>query len=125
MDLQNFGVSVYLIQVIFGAVDIPAKLIAFFVICYFGRRITQALTLILAGLSIVGNIFVPQGVPQPMCVLRQWSLTLSRLGPHLSPATSNVRFSKVKGRSQVVPRGGVNDGVHGKGMKHTANSLFT
>nr|XP_056708558.1 solute carrier family 22 member 6-B-like [Euleptes europaea] len=60
MDLQNFGVSIYLIQVIFGAVDIPAKLIAFFVICYFGRRITQALTLILAGFSIVANIFVSQ-----------------------------------------------------------------
>ncbi|XP_067328516.1 solute carrier family 22 member 6-A-like [Anolis sagrei] len=60
MDLQNFGVSVYLIQVIFGAVDIPAKLIAFFIICYFGRRISQALSLILAGLSMVGNLFVPQ-----------------------------------------------------------------
>ncbi|XP_048362937.1 solute carrier family 22 member 6-B-like [Sphaerodactylus townsendi] len=60
MDLQNFGVSIYLIQVIFGAVDIPAKLIAFFVICYFGRRITQALSLILAGFSIVANIFVSQ-----------------------------------------------------------------
>ncbi|XP_077185172.1 solute carrier family 22 member 6-A-like [Paroedura picta] len=60
MDLQNFGVSIYLIQVIFGAVDIPAKLIAFLVICYFGRRITQALSLILAGFSIVANIFVSQ-----------------------------------------------------------------
>ncbi|XP_042296068.1 solute carrier family 22 member 6-like isoform X1 [Sceloporus undulatus] len=60
MDLQNFGVSVYLIQVVFGAVDIPAKLIAFLVICSFGRRVAQALSLILAGLSIVGNIFVPQ-----------------------------------------------------------------
>ncbi|XP_063002163.1 solute carrier family 22 member 6-A-like [Elgaria multicarinata webbii] len=59
MDLQNFGVSVYLIQVIFGAVDIPAKLIAYIVISYFGRRITQALALILAGLSIASNIFVP------------------------------------------------------------------
>ncbi|XP_029141435.1 uncharacterized protein LOC107294373 [Protobothrops mucrosquamatus] len=58
MDLQNFGVSVYLIQVIFGAVDIPAKLVAFLVICYSGRRIAQALSLILAGLSIAGNIFV-------------------------------------------------------------------
>ncbi|XP_063173135.1 solute carrier family 22 member 6-A-like [Candoia aspera] len=58
MDLQNFGVSIYLIQVIFGAVDIPAKLVAFLVICYLGRRITQALSLILAGLSIAGNIFV-------------------------------------------------------------------
>uniref|UniRef100_A0A8D0E6A7 Major facilitator superfamily (MFS) profile domain-containing protein n=1 Tax=Salvator merianae TaxID=96440 RepID=A0A8D0E6A7_SALMN len=60
MDLQNFGVDVYLIQVIFGAVDIPAKLIAFIVICYCGRRITQALSLILAGLAIAANIFVPQ-----------------------------------------------------------------
>uniref|UniRef100_A0A8C5S2F9 Major facilitator superfamily (MFS) profile domain-containing protein n=1 Tax=Laticauda laticaudata TaxID=8630 RepID=A0A8C5S2F9_LATLA len=58
MDLQNFGVSVYLIQVIFGAVDIPAKLVAFLVISYSGRRIAQALSLILAGLSIAGNIFV-------------------------------------------------------------------
>ncbi|XP_026546027.1 solute carrier family 22 member 6-B-like [Notechis scutatus] len=58
MDLQNFGVSVYLIQVIFGAVDIPAKLVAFLVISYSGRRIAQALSLILAGLSIGGNIFV-------------------------------------------------------------------
>uniref|UniRef100_A0A8D2KV04 Major facilitator superfamily (MFS) profile domain-containing protein n=1 Tax=Varanus komodoensis TaxID=61221 RepID=A0A8D2KV04_VARKO len=60
MDLQNFGVSVYLIQVIFGVVDIPAKLIAYGVISYFGRRITQALALILAGLSVASNIFVPQ-----------------------------------------------------------------
>ncbi|ETE68732.1 Solute carrier family 22 member 6-B, partial [Ophiophagus hannah] len=61
MDLQNFGVSVYLIQVIFGAIDIPAKLVAFLVISYSGRRIAQALSLILAGLSIAGNIFVSHG----------------------------------------------------------------
>lgn len=61
MDLQNFGVNVYLIQVIFGAVDIPAKLVVFLVICYSGRRIAQALSLILAGLSIAGNIFVSHG----------------------------------------------------------------
>ncbi|XP_066466469.1 solute carrier family 22 member 6-B-like [Tiliqua scincoides] len=60
MDLQNFGLSIFLIQVIFGAIDIPAKLIAFVAICYLGRCITQAATLILAGLSIAANIFVPQ-----------------------------------------------------------------
>uniref|UniRef100_A0A8C8R5Z1 Major facilitator superfamily (MFS) profile domain-containing protein n=1 Tax=Pelusios castaneus TaxID=367368 RepID=A0A8C8R5Z1_9SAUR len=61
MDLQNFGVSIYLIQVIYGAVDIPAKLIGFFVISFIGRRVTQASALILAGLAILSNIFVPQG----------------------------------------------------------------
>ncbi|KAL7978261.1 hypothetical protein Chor_014800 [Crotalus horridus] len=59
--ITNFGVSIYLIQVIFGAVDIPAKLVAFLVICYSGRRMAQALSLILAGLSIAGNIFVSRG----------------------------------------------------------------
>ncbi|XP_067400547.1 solute carrier family 22 member 6-B-like [Emydura macquarii macquarii] len=60
MDLQNFGVSIYLIQVIYGAVDIPAKLIGFFMISFIGRRVTQASALILAGLAILSNIFVPQ-----------------------------------------------------------------
>ncbi|KAJ6654226.1 hypothetical protein lerEdw1_007323 [Lerista edwardsae] len=60
MDLQNFGLSIFLVQVIFGAVDIPAKLAAFVAICYLGRCITQAGSLILAGLSIAANIFVPQ-----------------------------------------------------------------
>uniref|UniRef100_A0A8C3XQT4 Major facilitator superfamily (MFS) profile domain-containing protein n=1 Tax=Chelydra serpentina TaxID=8475 RepID=A0A8C3XQT4_CHESE len=61
MDLQNFGVSIYLIQVVYGAVDIPAKLIGFFMISFIGRRVTQASALILAGLAILANIFVPQG----------------------------------------------------------------
>ncbi|CAM4577933.1 unnamed protein product [Lepidochelys olivacea] len=60
MDLQNFGVSIYLIQVVYGAVDIPAKLIGFFMISFIGRRVTQASALILAGLAILANIFVPQ-----------------------------------------------------------------
>ncbi|KAM4617144.1 solute carrier family 22 member 6-B-like [Discoglossus pictus] len=60
MDLQNFGVSIYLIQVIFGVVDIPAKFFSYFVITYIGRRVLQAATLILAGVAILINIFLPQ-----------------------------------------------------------------
>ncbi|XP_069501097.1 solute carrier family 22 member 6-A-like [Ambystoma mexicanum] len=59
MDLQNFGVSVYLIQVIFGAVDIPAKLMSTIAMSYIGRRITQAASLTLAGTAIIANIFIP------------------------------------------------------------------
>ncbi|XP_029467965.1 solute carrier family 22 member 6-B-like isoform X2 [Rhinatrema bivittatum] len=59
MDLQGFGVSIYLIQVVFGAVDIPAKFISVLVMTYIGRRVTQAGSLILAGLAILANIFVP------------------------------------------------------------------
>ncbi|XP_060107673.1 solute carrier family 22 member 6-A-like isoform X4 [Heteronotia binoei] len=59
MDLQNFGFSIYLIQVAFGSIDIPAKLIAAIGMNYIGRRTTQALSVILAGLAILANIFVP------------------------------------------------------------------
>lgn len=59
MDLQNFGFSIYLIQVIFGAVDIPAKLISTIAMSYIGRRITQTTSLLLAGTMILANIFVP------------------------------------------------------------------
>ncbi|KAG2460022.1 solute carrier family 22 member 6 [Polypterus senegalus] len=60
MDLQKFGVSIYLIQLIFGAVDIPAKLISTVTMSYIGRRVTQSASLVLAGVTIVINIFIPQ-----------------------------------------------------------------
>ncbi|XP_061461744.1 solute carrier family 22 member 6-A-like isoform X2 [Rhineura floridana] len=59
MDLQNFGVSIYLIQVIFGAVDFPAKVIVTITMSYIGRRVSLAAFLILAGFIIIINIFVP------------------------------------------------------------------
>nr|XP_033811625.1 solute carrier family 22 member 6-A-like isoform X2 [Geotrypetes seraphini] len=59
MDLQGFGVNIYLIQVIFGAVDIPAKFASLLMMSYIGRRVTQAGFLILAGLAILINVFVP------------------------------------------------------------------
>ncbi|XP_057281356.1 solute carrier family 22 member 6-A-like [Pezoporus wallicus] len=59
MDLQNFGVSIYLIQVIFGAVDFPAKVVVTISLSYVGRRLSLAVALFLAGLAIIANIFVP------------------------------------------------------------------
>ncbi|NXE57733.1 S226A protein, partial [Casuarius casuarius] len=60
MDLQNFAFNIYVIQLVFGAVDIPAKMVSILTITFVGRRFTQALALILAGLAILANIFVPQ-----------------------------------------------------------------
>ncbi|KAG8438018.1 hypothetical protein GDO86_008630 [Hymenochirus boettgeri] len=59
MDLQKFDVSIYLIQVIFGAVDFPSKIISTAAMIYIGRRFTQTFSLILGGLAIMANIFVP------------------------------------------------------------------
>ncbi|KAG8564120.1 hypothetical protein GDO81_016330 [Engystomops pustulosus] len=60
MDLQKFGLSIYIVQVIFGSVDIPAKFFSYFVMTYIGRRVLQASSLILAGIAILVNIFVPE-----------------------------------------------------------------
>ncbi|XP_062309843.1 solute carrier family 22 member 6 [Osmerus eperlanus] len=59
MDLQKFGLNIYLMQIIFGFVDFPAKLVALGMLTYLGRRVTQATCLIVSGLIIFANIFVP------------------------------------------------------------------
>uniref|UniRef100_A0A8C4RS13 Solute carrier family 22 member 6 n=1 Tax=Erpetoichthys calabaricus TaxID=27687 RepID=A0A8C4RS13_ERPCA len=59
MDMQRFGVSVFLVQVIFGAIDFPAKAFCIFLMTFIGRRITQAVLLILPGLLVLANAFVP------------------------------------------------------------------
>ncbi|XP_019728819.1 solute carrier family 22 member 6 [Hippocampus comes] len=59
MDLQKFGVDFYLIQVIFGAVDIPAKVVITLTMSFIGRRPSQSGALILAGITILINLMVP------------------------------------------------------------------
>lgn len=61
MDLQKFGVDIYLIQVIFGAVDIPAKVVITVTMSLLGRRPSQCGALIAAGVTILANLLVPHG----------------------------------------------------------------
>lgn len=56
-----FQVSIYLMQIIFGAVDIPAKILALAALTYLGRRVSQAACLFLSALVIFANIFIPTG----------------------------------------------------------------
>ncbi|XP_058162167.1 solute carrier family 22 member 6 [Dasypus novemcinctus] len=80
MDLQNFGVSIYLIQVIFGAVDLPAKFVGFLVINFLGRRPAQMASLLLAGICILANGVVPKDysiVRTALAVLGKGCLTAS------------------------------------------------
>uniref|UniRef100_A0A672LDQ3 Solute carrier family 22 member 6 n=1 Tax=Sinocyclocheilus grahami TaxID=75366 RepID=A0A672LDQ3_SINGR len=59
MDLQKFGVSIYLIQIIFGAVDIPAKILVTISMSMLGQRPSQCRALVLAGVMILINLLVP------------------------------------------------------------------
>lgn len=69
MDLQKFGVNIYLIQVIFGAVDIPAKIIVTVAMSIVGRRLSLCVSLILAGITILSNPLVPVGKHANIVVL--------------------------------------------------------
>ncbi|XP_059811405.1 solute carrier family 22 member 6-A-like [Hypanus sabinus] len=60
IDLQGFGVDIYLIQLIFGAVDIPAKITAFLTLSLIGRRFTQVTSLTLAGSTLLANAIIPK-----------------------------------------------------------------
>ncbi len=62
MDPQKFGVDIYLIQVIFGAVDIPAKVVVTVSMSFIGRRPSQCGALIVAGVTILANLLVPYGM---------------------------------------------------------------
>lgn len=64
MDLQKFGVNIYLMQLIFGAVDFPAKLMALFMLSFLGRRLTQGTCLFASAAIIFTNIFIPKGEAQ-------------------------------------------------------------
>lgn len=92
MDLQSFGVSIYLIQVIFGAVDLPAKFVSFLVINSLGRRPAQMASLLLAGICILVNGVVPQGEHH------------ERFGPSaLAPSPDTIQLPSLYSRAPTDP----------------------
>uniref|UniRef100_A0A3Q3SQA0 Solute carrier family 22 member 6 n=1 Tax=Mastacembelus armatus TaxID=205130 RepID=A0A3Q3SQA0_9TELE len=57
--ISGFGVSIYLTQFIYGAIEIPAKILTFFVLDWIGRRNSQAWFLIITGALIGVNTAIP------------------------------------------------------------------
>ncbi|XP_005414808.1 PREDICTED: solute carrier family 22 member 8 isoform X2 [Chinchilla lanigera] len=60
MGVEEFGVDIYILQIIFGGVDIPSKFITILSVSYLGRHITQASTLLLGGGTILALILMPE-----------------------------------------------------------------
>uniref|UniRef100_A0AAQ5ZDL6 Solute carrier family 22 member 6 n=1 Tax=Amphiprion ocellaris TaxID=80972 RepID=A0AAQ5ZDL6_AMPOC len=69
VHLFSFYVSIYLMQIIFGAVDFPAKLFALATLSFLGRRVSQAGCLFLSAAIIFANIFVPSDMQTVRTVL--------------------------------------------------------
>uniref|UniRef100_A0A671MWW3 Solute carrier family 22 member 7-like n=1 Tax=Sinocyclocheilus anshuiensis TaxID=1608454 RepID=A0A671MWW3_9TELE len=60
-NISSFGLNRYLTQFVYGAIEIPAKLSIYYLLDKFGRRITQAGSLLFVGISLMINIFIPKG----------------------------------------------------------------
>ncbi|XP_078518432.1 solute carrier family 22 member 6-A-like [Lissotriton helveticus] len=62
LDLQNFGLNVFLVQVCFGILDIFITQSSISAMDFFGRQMSLSFCLVTAGLLNLANIFVPQGM---------------------------------------------------------------
>uniref|UniRef100_A0A8C6UAR3 Solute carrier family 22 member 7a n=1 Tax=Neogobius melanostomus TaxID=47308 RepID=A0A8C6UAR3_9GOBI len=57
--ISGFGLSIYLTQFIYGAIEVPAKIGSYFVLDWIGRRNGQAWFLIITGALIAVNTAIP------------------------------------------------------------------
>lgn len=61
LQVGDFGLDIYLTQLIFGAVEVPARYSSIFMMQWFGRKWSQLGTLVLGGLMCITIIFIPAG----------------------------------------------------------------
>ncbi|XP_044537966.1 solute carrier family 22 member 20-like [Gracilinanus agilis] len=73
LDLQKFGLSIYLVQLLFALIDFPARLLVAISMSYLGRRFTLIFCAVFSGSMIIIGIFVPED----LAALR---MTLTGLG---------------------------------------------
>lgn len=59
LDLQAISSNIFLLSVLIGVVDIPAKIGILLLLNRLGRRPSQVVSLVLAGLCILANTLVP------------------------------------------------------------------
>ncbi|XP_044126237.1 solute carrier family 22 member 6-B-like [Bufo gargarizans] len=59
MDIQRFGFSLYLLQVIFGTSELLLRILSIFVAAYVGRRFSVFMFLVLSGVLILCSLAIP------------------------------------------------------------------
>ncbi|XP_057890996.1 solute carrier family 22 member 13-like [Melospiza georgiana] len=86
LNVTNFGLDIYLTQLAFGAVEIPARFACIFTLQRFGRRKTQAVLLVLSGLVCLIITGIPEDQPVATTVLA----TIGKFAASASFSTSYV-----------------------------------
>ncbi|XP_075692947.1 solute carrier family 22 member 6-B-like [Rhinoderma darwinii] len=59
MDIQRFGFSLHLLQVIFGSTELPLRILGTIIAAYVGRRYAVSLFLVLSGVFILCSLAIP------------------------------------------------------------------
>lgn len=62
LNVGNFGLDIYLTQLIFGIAEVPARLGCFPLIEKFGRRICQSVALFIGGAACLIILAIPEGI---------------------------------------------------------------
>nr|XP_001337264.3 solute carrier family 22 member 7 isoform X1 [Danio rerio] len=60
LNITGFGLNMYLTQFVYGAIEVPSKLIVYYLLEKIGRRKTEAGAQLFAGISLMINIFIPK-----------------------------------------------------------------
>uniref|UniRef100_A0A8C0B9T3 Solute carrier family 22 member 13 n=1 Tax=Buteo japonicus TaxID=224669 RepID=A0A8C0B9T3_9AVES len=69
LNVTNFGLDIYLTQLAFGAVEIPARIGCIFLLQWLGRKKSQAVLLLLSGLVCLIITGIPEDQPVTTTVL--------------------------------------------------------
>uniref|UniRef100_A0A8C3M9V4 Uncharacterized protein n=1 Tax=Geospiza parvula TaxID=87175 RepID=A0A8C3M9V4_GEOPR len=69
LSVTDFGLDIYLTQLAFGAVELPARISCIFLLEWFGRKKVQGILLLLAGLVCLILTGIPEDQPVVITVL--------------------------------------------------------
>ncbi|NXT50485.1 S22AD protein, partial [Pluvianellus socialis] len=86
LNVTNFGLDIYLTQLAFGAVEIPARVGCIFTLQWFGRKKNQAVLLLLSGLVCL----IITGIPEDQPVVTTVLATIGKFTASASFSTSYV-----------------------------------
>lgn len=70
LNISDFGMNIYLTQMIFGLVEMPARTITLFTLNR-SRKISQLAFLAVGGMACLLTIFVPAG-EEPLKIFSVW-----------------------------------------------------
>ncbi|XP_075684791.1 solute carrier family 22 member 13-like [Rhinoderma darwinii] len=69
LNVGSFGLDIYLTQLIFGGVEIPARIGSMFIVQILGRKLSQSLCLLLGGTVCLIITAIPKTLPAAITVL--------------------------------------------------------